>query len=232
MKLKRLLLGSGLIAAGIVVLLYKSVWHDRFIDMTARKPSGWLGRVFYRDPKGHHRSFRHALDKLQLGPDGVLLDVCCGGGSLLNQALLTVRQAAGLDYSPDMVALTRENNPQAVAEGRLEVRQGDACALPWNAETFDALTNTSALVFIEEPVKALCEAHRVLKPGGRLVVVTTGKRKGAALLYAPWHLALSLYSADELAGMLHEAGFRAVEAYPIDAEDLIAYGIKAHREEA
>jgi hypothetical protein len=60
----------------------------------------------------------------------------------------------------------------------------------------------------------------------RFVVVTTGKRRFAALLYAPWHFALTLYTADELAGMLREAGFVAVEAYSLDAEDLIGYGIK------
>jgi ubiquinone/menaquinone biosynthesis C-methylase UbiE len=230
MKLKRLLLGSGIITAGIAVLLYKIPWHDRFIDITAREPSGWLGRLFYRDPKAHYKSFRHALDKLGLNPDDVLLDVCCGGGTLLKQALRTIHRAAGLDYSPDMVALAKENNAQAVAEGRLEVRLGDAGALPWDDATFDAVTNANALVFLPEPVKALRETHRVLKPGDRFAVVTTGKRRFAALLYAPWYAALALYTAGELAHMLREAGFTAVEAYSLDAEDLIGYGIKAERE--
>jgi ubiquinone/menaquinone biosynthesis C-methylase UbiE len=227
MKITRWVLGGTLILAGAAVLLNGSKWHHRFIDATVRKPSGWLGRLLHRDPKAHYKSFRHALDKLNLRADDVLLDVCCGGGTLLNQALQIVRRAAGLDYSPDMVALTRENNSQAVAEGRLEVRQGDARTLPWNDATFDAVTNANALVFIQEPVKALREAHRVLKPGGRFVVVTTGKRRFAALLYAPWYAALTLYTAGELAHMLREAGFTAVEAYSLDAEDLIGYGIKA-----
>jgi ubiquinone/menaquinone biosynthesis C-methylase UbiE len=179
-RIQRWLLGGALVAAIAAVLLKESKWHHRFVDATARKPSGCLGRLLYRDPKSHYMSFRRAIDKLCLTPDDVLLDVCCGGGTLLSQALQTVRQAAGLDYSPDMVALTRENNPQAVADGRLEVRQGDAHALPWHDATFDAVTNANVLVFIQEPIKALREAYRVLKPDGRFVVVTTDKRRLAA----------------------------------------------------
>jgi ubiquinone/menaquinone biosynthesis C-methylase UbiE len=129
-----------------------------------------------------------------------------------------------------MVALTRENNPLAVAEGRLEVRQGDACALPWDDATYDAVTNVNALPFIQEPIKVLREAHRVLKPGGRFVAITTAKRTYAPFLYAPWHFALVLYTADELARLLSAAGFEAVEAYALDVEDLIGYGIKPQQE--
>jgi len=85
-------------------------WYQNFVDVTARKPSGWVGRLFYRDPKPHYRSFENALAKLRLAPQDVFLDVCCGGGTLLQIALKTVEWAAGLDYSPDMVALSGENN--------------------------------------------------------------------------------------------------------------------------
>jgi SAM-dependent methyltransferase len=220
------LLSGSLIVVATAVLLHESKWHHRFVDVTARKPAGPLGRLLYRDAKQHYGSFQHILETLGLTPDDVLLDVCCGGGTLLQMALQAVNRAAGLDYSPDMVALTKENNHEAVAAGRLDVRQADAVVLPWPDATFDAVANANAFVFFEEPLRFLREVHRVLKPGGRFVMATTAPRRFARVLYGPWHFALRLYTCDELAEMIRETGFAAVEAYLLDAENQIGCGIK------
>jgi len=201
-------------------------WYQKFVDVTARKPSGWIGRLFYRNPKPHYRSFRYILEKLDLAPDDVFLDVCCGGGTLLQMALKTVERAAGLDYSSDMVALSGENNAPAVAAGRLELRQGDAAALPWGDASFDAAANANALIFILNPVAFFREVRRVLKPGGRFVVVTTGKHRLAPLLFGPWYPTLKLYSDAALADLLRTAGFATVEVKSFDIENQVCYGVK------
>jgi SAM-dependent methyltransferase len=203
-----------------------SKMYQRFVDATARKPSGWIGQLFYRNPKPHYRSFQLVLEKLNLTAEDAFLDVCCGGGTLLQMALQTVSRASGLDYSPDMLALSRENNAAALAGGRLDLRQGDAESLPWDNGSFDAVANANALIFIPHPLEFFREIFRVLKPGGRFVLVTAAKRKFAPLLYGPWYPALKLYSNDELAGMLRSAGFTAVEVRIMDAENQIGSGIK------
>ena len=81
---------------------------EKFRDVTARRPSGWLGRKMYHDPKGHYPSFRMVMERLQLRPEDKFLEVACGGGSLLEMALENVRrnlEAAGMAVS-DIVRLT------------------------------------------------------------------------------------------------------------------------------
>ena len=222
----RYLIGGVLIAAGVIVLLSESKWRRQFVDIKARKPSGRTGRRLYRDPKGHYRSFELLLDKLHLIPGESLLDICCGGGGLLERALSTAGHAAGLDHSPDMVSLTQENNAQAFAENRLDVRQGDAGALPWDVATFDAVANANALFFLPDPVQVFREAYRLLKPSGRFAVVTTAKRKLVSIAFGPWRSSMALYTDDQLADMLIKAGFVQVEAYSPDGMHQIGYGVK------
>ncbi|MBN1876958.1 MAG: class I SAM-dependent methyltransferase [Anaerolineae bacterium] len=226
MKIQHWLIGGVLITAGMAVLLKESKWHRQFVDVTARKPAGRAGRRFYKDPKGHYRSFAYLLDKLALQPDEHFLDICCGGGGLLTRALRIVHYAAGLDHSADMVILTQENNPQAVAEKYLDVRQGDAGALPWADATFDVVANANALFFLPAPVKVFHEVYRVLKPGGRFALITAVKHKLVEIFFGLWSPMMTLYTDDELTAMLREAGFSDVEVYSPDGMYQIGYGVK------
>lgn len=70
-----------------------------------------------------------------------------------------------------MVRLARERNAEAMAEGRLEIVQGDAASLPLADGTFTAAVMTGVLGFLPDPVAAFAEIRRVLAPGGRLVAL-------------------------------------------------------------
>jgi SAM-dependent methyltransferase len=102
-----------------------------------------------------------------------------------------------------------------VAEGRLDVRLGDAAALPWADATFDAVSNLAAFFAAHDPEAVLREAARVLKPGGRFVVVTMAAPApdGRGGRFMRWLMPQAkLYRDEELAQMLEEAGFGQVEA--------------------
>lgn len=81
-----------------------SAEFERFVEITARRPSGDAGAAHYRDPKEHEDSFVLALEALDLTADDRLLELCFGGGQVLERALETVPSAAGIDHSPDLVS--------------------------------------------------------------------------------------------------------------------------------
>jgi len=179
----------------------------RFIDTTARKPSGRLGKMMYRNPRSHYQSFHLTLNKLQLTPDDIFLEIGCGGGVLLDMALQTAQQAKAIDHSLDMVQIAGERNHAALAEGRLEIVQGHAEALPWDDNTFTCAAACNMFFFIEKPLTVLHELHRVLQPGGRLVITSTEDAAWAKISFFIWAHSMRLYKNSKMEDMLKQAGF-------------------------
>jgi SAM-dependent methyltransferase len=168
-------------------------------------------------------------DAAQLGLGDRVLDVACGTGAVAQEALRRVgpeRQVAGLDVSPDMLAVARRKLPD------LDLRQGHAEELPFDDESFDAVTCQFGLMFFEDRDAALQHMRRVLRPGGRLSVAvwdalestpgytalteTVEKHLGAEA-GAPIRTAFALGDVDVMRSLLQAAGFTAVRARSIDA---------------
>ncbi len=112
-------------------------------------------------------TMRETLARLRLKGDEALLDVGCGTGGLLR--LLSERHPglalSGIDLSAEMLEVAR-GKPGADAD----LRQGDASALPFAGGAFDVLVSTSMFHYLPDPARCLAEFHRVLKPGGRVVI--------------------------------------------------------------
>lgn len=99
---------------------------------------------------------------------GDTLEVAVGTGLNLDLYPPEVK-VTGLDLSPEMLAIARA---RAAALGReAELREGDAHSLPFEAETFDSVICTYSLCNIPDPRLAVAEMKRVLRPGGRLILV-------------------------------------------------------------
>jgi SAM-dependent methyltransferase len=177
---------------------------ERFVDITARRPSGEAGAAHYRDAREHEGSFAIALAALELTAADRYLELCFGGGQVLERALETVESAAGIDHSPDMCALAMERNAAAVAAGRLQLVQGDVYELPWPDGEFTCAGCLNAFFFIEQPADFLAEVRRVLATGGRFVLVTAVRE---AEWNGPWAPALRTYAPGVLQSMLLDAGF-------------------------
>ncbi len=114
----------------------------------------------------------HALTVPRLGLKGgeVLLDVGCGTGSLLRQALPSLGQgrAIGVDLVPEMLEIARSQTQ----DQRITYLQGPAEALPLEGASVDLAITVNSLHHFADPGAGLLEMKRVLRPGGRLLVVT------------------------------------------------------------
>jgi SAM-dependent methyltransferase len=184
---------------------------DRLIDVTARRPSGRLGRWLYRDPRAHFASFDATLASLTLVPSDRLLEVACGGGTFLEHALASGCEAKAIDYSPDMVTLARERNAAACREGRLEVLQASAEQLPFAEESFTCTAMTNAFFFLADPARALAELCRVLEPHGRLAIFTAAPDPPPWMAPPPIARRMRFYTDQDLNTMAKTAGFIDIE---------------------
>ncbi len=183
--------------------------RQRFVEKTAKQPSGDWAVKQYNDPKAHYRSFRVIMDALGLGPDDRYCEIGCGGGVLLNMAMEKAGQGAALDHSPDMVCLSIKNNQDAVDQNRLEILQGSAESLPWKTGQFTACASANMFFFVEYPNEALSEIFRVLAPGGRFSMVTAGKSLLTRISMG-WLYGLNIYPDTVMSAMMKQAGFKHI----------------------
>ncbi len=172
--------------------------------------------MYRHGPKAHEASFAAVLDALGPVQGEHMLEIGCGPGVLLQRMLAAGATAAGFDHSPDMLALCMARNQEAVAGERLQLKLGDAAEIPWAQESFTAAVATNMFFFLYDPAQALRELHRVLTPGGRLVIATVaGPLPPPSLrnwwLYPPMGPALNVHTDEQMRTMLTEAAFTDID---------------------
>jgi len=158
----------------------------------------------------------------QTCPESRLLDAGCGTGAYAVLALPYVGQIDAMDINPGMLAVAREKLTNAALETRIAFHQGGVQNMPFEAACFDAVMFNQVLHHLELGQDgsfdghriALAEAHRVLRPGGLLIVNCTSHKQ---LRDGYWYMHLipkairTLYNrcipAEKLEAMLSEIGF-------------------------
>jgi len=210
---------AGEVAATILQAMAPTRFGDWITDRSARRPSGAQARATYRNPVYHMPNFLAILNMLQLKPNDYLLEVGCGGGAFLREALRSGCRAAAIDHSSEMVRLASDANRDAIAEGRLIIRNGEADRLPYADETFTCAVMTGVFGFLQDPVTALSEIYRLLTKNGRLVIFTGSKElRGTPAAPEPIASRLRFYEDGELEQLAHEAGFREARVERPDLE--------------
>jgi ubiquinone/menaquinone biosynthesis C-methylase UbiE len=118
------------------------------------------------------RDFQDLAQRIarELPPAASVLEVAPGPGYFcIELAKLGPWHITGVDLSHDMVKIAREKAAQAGVHA--EFQQGNSSSLPFPAGSFDFLVCRAAFKNFAQPVRALQEMHRVLKPGGSALII-------------------------------------------------------------
>lgn len=127
----------------------QSGWHTKAPDY-----DDFAGRIT-------KQATESLLDAVKVTSGMSVLDVACGTGYGAGAATARGAYAIGVDFAPGMIAEASRKFPN------IQFQDGDAENLPFNDESFDAVICPFGLLHMAEPDKAVLEAYRVLKKGGK-----------------------------------------------------------------
>lgn len=185
--------------------------HDRAMEYFNRL-AGKFGRTYI--PGRTWRGLSHAL--LRLLPPMDVADLGAGEGTLSQLLARNARSVIAVDNSAEMVAygskIAAENGIS-----NLEYRQGDVEKLPISNAAVDLVFLSQVLHHVSSPGRALREAGRILRPGGRVMILDLAAHsfEQARELYA--HIWLG-FAEVELHEMLRKAGFINIEVSVVSTE--------------
>jgi len=184
---------------------------------------GWTERaVFYGDTTARAtlQTIPALLSHAQLFPGAKVLDAGCGPGYVAACACLLGAEAEGMDFSAGMVEEAKKQFPH------LSFSIGDVENIPAPGQTYDAVLSNIVLFHVTDPIAAMDEAYRVLKPGGRfafsqwlgpdqsecyrLLFDVLGRHADMSLA-GPAPNAYILSDVAQVESMMHKVGFQNVK---------------------
>ncbi len=137
-----------------------------------------------------------------------VLDLGTGTGRMLEMVAPFAERAVGVDQSPAMLNVARTRLERAGLRN-IQLRQGDIYALPVERDGYDLVIVHQVLHYLDDPARALREAARVLRPGGRLVVVDFAPHGLEFLREQHAHRRLG-FAREEIEDCMREAGLNIV----------------------
>lgn len=189
---------------------------EQDLDSQYRRPFGEVGRRIGEEmARDHVPENLWTVAQLNPQPTDRILEVGFGPGVAVEELLKRVTEGfvAGVDFSETMVEEASRRNAEAIQAGCADLRYGEASELPFPAATFDKAFSIHSIYFWPRPMSALKELHRVLKPGGLLVITMLPKERwppnppGSDLEFGTPEC--TPYYGSEIERMMVEAGFSA-----------------------
>jgi ArsR family transcriptional regulator len=149
---------------------------------------------------------------------GEVLDIGTGTGRIAELLAPAARHVIAFDKSPEMLRIARARL-QHLPAARVDLVHGDFTALPLGDARFDTVTFHQVLHYAQEPEKALAEAARVTRAGGRIAVVDFAAHDEEELRLRHAHARLG-FSDEQMATLLGEAGFEPAPPLALPGQPL------------
>lgn len=181
-----------------------------------RKPRGWQGKLSLWLMNTRHSAVTDwGLSHVPIAPSFTILDVGCGGGRTIDKlaSLASAGRVSGIDISTQSVVVSRRTNAKWIEAGRVDIQQASVSKLPFTDAQFDLVTAVETHYYWPDPIADLREILRVLKPGGRLVLIAEtykGQSLGALVEPAMKLIGARYLTAHEHRDLLASAGFAQI----------------------
>ncbi len=204
-----------------LILVWK--YMDRIKEIALGKPADTGEKILVR-----RYTLARRLSRI-IRKGGKLLDIGCGNGAQTSLFLNDFDSVAGIDVQAD---------PMKGSDVKADWVAGAGEYLPFQDNSFDAVTCFEVLEHVNDPIKSVREIHRILKPGGQLVVSVPNKwwifeTHGAYLPLLPWnrvpffswlpdfiherYAKARIYTRKNLFATLREGGFSEIKVFYITA---------------
>jgi len=191
-------------------------------------PEGRFGAFWARFMNiGHSRLTQWGLNHISINKDDTILDIGCGGGRTVNTLAKIAAEGKvyGIDYSEVSVAVSTSKNKRLIDAGRVKILHASVDSLPFSDDMFNLVIAVESSYFWPDLVNNLKEIHRVLKPGGSVIIVNAIYRderfekrnsKVARMGDFTYHL------PDEFRVFLKDAGYSSIQIEVLENKNWIA----------
>ena len=185
----------------------------------AGRPQGFWGKMMIKSMnKGHSELTDWALVHLEIKRNYNALDIGCGGGKTVSKICKRIGNGKvfGIDYSELCVEKSKKLNKNNIMCGKASILQSSVSSLPFEDNKFDVITAVETYYFWPDKLNDLKEVYRVLKSGGKLLLVfemVKSEEEPHKWDNVEKSLGIEAVSKDGIADILLHAGYQNIRTY-------------------
>ena len=185
----------------------------------AGRPQGFWGKMMIKSMnKGHSELTDWARVHLEIKRNYNALDIGCGGGKTVSKLCKRIGNGKvfGIDYSELCVEKSKKLNKNNIMCGKASILQSSVSSLPFEDNKFDVITAVETYYFWPDKLNDLKEVYRVLKSGGKLLLVfemVKSEEEPHKWDNVEKSLGIEAVSKDGIADILLHAGYQNIRTY-------------------